>query len=319
MTVMTPPTTGFPVPLTNKARTIACERIRPQLDAERQYRAGLARYAVEFYLHCMAFDLDPDARESADPITSQLLETADVAIKNLGKLECCAVAPGAEVVQVPADAWSDRLAYAVVKIDARGRQAEILGFSAEAPAGGCIPLKRLQPIDELPQYLHDCKTTVISPIWAWAQVQEQQLNALTESLCATFRNWQLRSPEPSFAYRWRSERTLPSPGLDEPMLVTKTISLQNLALELVLGIRLKGDGRWGIGLSLEEKDRFLPAGLRLTVIDEDERVFQELTAAGNDPFLVTRPFTAAPGEAFTIALSYGTDEHTEAFVTSLAS
>ena len=333
MTAMIPPNVPFPVPLTAKARTIARKRVYSQFDARQQYRAGLARYAVEFYLSCMAFDLAPTVDRDSEAITAQLLEGADATILGLGRIACCAVEPGDSIVCVSADAWSARLTHAIVQIDAQGKRAEILGFSSKAvPDDGCIALDQLQPIDELPQYLHDCQaTTILSQAWTWALAREQQLQTLTASIGIALQNWQLSPLEPHFAVRApRSPHiglTLPQPrsadrtsrspqvGLmpDDPISIAKAIYLKDLALDLVVSISPKEDGRLRVVLTIAAGDRPLPQGVSLTVLDETGQIFQQLNAPGDSAVLTPQPFSAVPRDRFALELRYDTAQHVENF------
>ncbi|MEO0377967.1 MAG: DUF1822 family protein, partial [Cyanobacteria bacterium P01_A01_bin.17] len=177
---------GFPVPLTSKAWNIAQKQVQPQFDADhnqQQFRNGLAVYAVDFYLKCMAVEVEPHH----NPILSQLLEGADLMVKDMGRLECCPIQAGETTFQVPVDAWCDRIAYVMVQIEDHLEQAQILGFNPQpVPPSGKIFLSQLQPIEALPQYLHESQTTVLSQVWAWAR---EQGNVLAESAVGAVHGW----------------------------------------------------------------------------------------------------------------------------------
>ncbi|QUY40369.1 hypothetical protein HRE53_25980 (plasmid) [Acaryochloris sp. 'Moss Beach'] len=60
------PTFSFPVPLTSKTWVSVQKHIHPQLDTEhtqQEFRKKLALYAVDFYLQCMAFQINPEGVE----------------------------------------------------------------------------------------------------------------------------------------------------------------------------------------------------------------------------------------------------------------
>ena len=301
---------GFPVPLTSKAWDIAQKHVQPQFDADhnqQQFRNGLARYAVDFYLRCIAFDTE----SNSDPIRAQFVEGAELAIKNLGTVECCPIQPGDTRFTVPVDAWCDRIAYIVVQIEDHFKQAQILGFSPQPiPGNGEIHLKQLQAIDALPQYLCDCKTTALSQVWSWAREKGQ---ALTDSVGGTLHGWQL-TQDLNLAFMGAEQPH--SPELASPQtqknhaLVSKAVQLQDLDLELVMDLSPKENGSLRVELMLEAEQR-LPDKLQLAIIDESGQIFQQLSPEDG---WVARPFSAAQNERFSIELRYGDTKHAESFV-----
>lgn len=304
---------GFPVPLTSKAWNIAQKQVQPQFDADhnqQQFRNGLAVYAVDFYLKCMAFEVEP----RHNSILSQLLEGADLVIKDMGRLECCPVRAGETTFQVPVDAWCDRIAYIMVQIEDHLEQAQILGFHPQpVPPSGKISLSQLQPIEAFPQYLHESQTTVLTQVWAWAR---EQRNALAESAVGAFYGWQrsLTLAEMSLATRSVEEQKpqLSVSDLRDQVLVSKAIQLQDLNVEVIMALSPKAEGRFKIELVIEAEQP-LPSHLQLAVVDAAGQTFQQLSPTSRGD-LMPRPFSAVPGERFCLQLSYGEAEHVENFV-----
>lgn len=319
------PSFGFPVPLTSQVWAKAQSHIHPKFDADhnqQEFRKRLALYAVDFYLRCMAFKIKPEASDSNDSILSQFLESADLMVQGYGKLECCPVLTGDTSVQVPIDAQDDRLAYVVVRLEEHYQQAQILGFNSQPlSSNGEIDLHQIQPIDELPQFLYDCKTTVLQKIWCWAQEQRQQLAALSEPPRNTCSDWQL-SQNLNLAYmRFESDDApgqaqSPSQSHSEaPVFVSKIVQVQDLDLELVMYLAPKQEGKFQIEIMVEPVvEQELPDTLQLAVIDEDGQTFQQLSLSSHEGDLVTRPFLAAPCEHFSVDLIYGSAKHTENFM-----
>jgi hypothetical protein len=302
---------GFPVPLTSKAWNIAQSRVQPQFDADhnqQQFRHGLALYAVEFYLRCMAFNVE----SKPAPILAQFIEGAELAVKNLGILECCPVQTGDTSVQVPVDAWCDRLAYVVVHIEDHFKQAQIIGFSSQPiPPHGKIHLSQLQTVDALPQYLYDCKTTALSQVWFWAKEQGQ---ALAESVGGTLQGWQLTQ---DLTLAFMGADGLVTSAIESNLTassghaqVSKIVQLNDLDLELVMDLSPKEDGSLRIELMVESKQA-VPDSVQLAVIDEAGQIFQQIVPADD---CVAHPFSALPRERFSVELSDGETKHTENFV-----
>lgn len=315
------PTFGFPVPLTSKVWAKAQSHIHPKFDADhnqKEFRKKLALYAVEFYLRCMAFKIEPKASDSHDPILSKFLESADLMVQGYGKLECCPVLAGDTSAHVPIDAQGARLAYVIVQLEEHYQQAQILGFNSQLlSANGEIDLHQIQPIDELPQFLFDCKTTVLQKIWRWSQEQRQALTALSEPLRDTCSGWQL-SPDLNLAYmRFASDDAAEPPKSQSelPVVVSKIVQVQDLDLKLVMYLAPEQDGKFQIEIMVEPvMEQTLSDNLQLAIIDEAGQIFQQLSVSNHEGDLVTRPFSATPGEHFSVELILGSAKHTESFV-----
>lgn len=312
---------GFPVPLTSKAWSIAQKQVRPQFDADynqRQFRNGLALYAVEYYLQCMAFEVEATVCESTQALRSQFLDSAQLDVKDFGTLECCPVQPGETTFQVPADAWCDRLAYVIVQIEDHLKQAQILGFKPQpVSSDGTIPLLQLQPIADLPQYLEASQTTALTQVWAWANAQRQ---VLSDAVVGAFQGWRSAQEfyfaELSFATRSGGNPLSNSTAtsLDDRVVVSKVVQLQDLDLELVMDLSTKADGSIKVVLMVDtEVEQSLPEIVQLTIFDEAGQIFQQLSPTRSGE-LITRPFSAALNERFSIELSYGNAKHIENFV-----
>jgi len=65
-----------------------------------------------------------------EPGDADTLDVADVEIPNLGKLECRPVLPETQVVHIPPEVWSDRLAMWLLE-DHRF-SATLLGFTKQS-------------------------------------------------------------------------------------------------------------------------------------------------------------------------------------------
>jgi hypothetical protein len=63
------------------------------------------------------------------------MDVADLTVPGIGRLECCPIVAGTEIVHVSPDAQSDRIGYVVVKFDADLNKATLLGFVPTAEQG----------------------------------------------------------------------------------------------------------------------------------------------------------------------------------------
>ena len=121
----------FTVPLALEAHSRAEQFRRYQSNpdkAKQVYLNTLAVYAVNMYLQCRGFETDLETSDSWNPAMQMLLDTADLVVKNRGRLECRPVLPNAEVVCTPAEVWSERIGYVAVRLSESLREATLLGF-----------------------------------------------------------------------------------------------------------------------------------------------------------------------------------------------
>ena len=160
----------FTVPLTDANHQVAQQFYRHHDNpvwAKQVYLNTLTVQAVYFYLSCMGIEAQLDQSMSWEPTLQALINTADLCIPSLGRLECCAILPGMDVVPVSVQVMSDRVGYLAVRLDGELASAEILGFvptlDAEVIATGAIALNTLQPLETFPDYLADVAMTVAQP------------------------------------------------------------------------------------------------------------------------------------------------------------
>ena len=158
-----PDTFLFAVPLTEANHEVAQRFYTHHSDprrAKQVYLNTLSVQAVHFYLTCMGFSPDLDQGISWNPDLQALMDTADLWVDSFGRLECCPVLPDMDAMPISPQAIADRIGYVAVRLNESLSAAELLGFVSalniqddaeqEAPS---VPLKALQALDELPDYL----------------------------------------------------------------------------------------------------------------------------------------------------------------------
>jgi len=203
----------FTIPLSFEAHSLA-EQYRKQHSrsqkAKQVYLNALAMYAMDFYCRCMGFETDWETSDTQKPLMQKFLDVADLNVKQfgqwVGKLECRPVLPDAEVLEVPPEAWDDRIAYVAVQLNQSLKQAVLLGFtSSAAHQQGIIPLGELRSLADFPAYLSKfSQVREESPVLS----QQTQLSPQLVNL----RNWL----EDVFEAGWRT--------IDE-VFVTREVSL----------------------------------------------------------------------------------------------
>ena len=156
MQTKTPPT--FTVPLGRRAHKLAEQFFvqHTKQKARQVYLNTLAVHAVEFYLKCMSIETDWETSDSYEPVMQTLLDTADLEVKDCGKLECRPLLAGAEVFQVPMEVWSDRIGYVAVEISDSMNTATLLGF-VESVSEQEVPISQLRSLKELRMHLYQLR------------------------------------------------------------------------------------------------------------------------------------------------------------------
>jgi hypothetical protein len=157
----------FTVPLALEAHSQAEQFRRSQSEphkAKQVYLNTLAVYAVNSYLQGRGFETDLDKSASYDPVMQMLMDTADLVVKNRGKLECRPVLPDADNLCIPAEVWEERIGYVAVQLHESLREATLLGF-VEKVSRSELPLSRLRSLEALPGYLNKIKPLVNLSQW----------------------------------------------------------------------------------------------------------------------------------------------------------
>ena len=305
------PDAQFSVSLTTAAHAQAEARSHAQLNPQRakqSYLNGLALYAVEFYTDCLGLDPDRSTSLSHDPLQMQLAPVSDLVIPNWGRLECCALLPGAQKLQVTPDAWSDRIAYIAVQLDPTLQQAHLLGFIPEVRSRqGQTPVSVLNEMAQFGKYLHNLKAPAPLPGMQLEKWFRHQFRHHFEA------NWQaleqnLLSPPANTALAFRNLVTAAG---------KKTISLgpeaSKLELEIILQLTQKSDHRLRIEAQLQSHRANLPPGLMMTVLDDQNQTFLSLLAKQGEKLLQAPAFLGQPGEQFSLAIRWGNHCVTEKF------
>ncbi|WP_254174451.1 DUF1822 family protein [Planktothrix pseudagardhii] len=99
------------------------------------YLNTLSRCAIHSY--CQYLDIETNFDElflennRTDYFTDYFMDVSDLTLKGWGKVECRAILPDSEFCYIPPEAFSDRIGYFIIEIDAENWQANILDFLAQ--------------------------------------------------------------------------------------------------------------------------------------------------------------------------------------------
>jgi hypothetical protein len=297
----------FTVPLALEAHSRAEQFRRYQSNpdkAKQVYLNTLAVYAVNVYLQCRGFETELEKSGSWDPVMQMLMDTADLVVKNRGKLECRPVLPDAEVVGVPAEVWEERIGYVAVQLNESLREATLLGF-VEKVGRSDLPLNQLRSLEALPGYLNKIKPLVNLSQW-FENVFEAGWQAM-EALLGT---------EPTeLAFSYRSAPSFRS--TQQEVRRCKLIELGTPGQAVAMIVALTGESEQEIDISVEVQppkgQTYLPSNLQLMVLDEDGEAVIDAHAR-SDNKNIQLEFGGEPGDRFSVKVALGNVSVTENFV-----
>lgn len=286
----------FSVPLTLDAHQIAREFYSQQsnsLKGKQIYLNTLAVYAVNFYLTCLGIETNREASHSWNPLMQPLADVADLAIADLGKLECRPVLPDADTAFVPPEVRTDRIGYVAVRLDRELTEATLLGFLPEVNAEE-IPLSQFQSLEALLDRLTSRQVSLDR----WLQ---NVFDAGWEAIDALF------EPSQEFAFRYRAVPRQVQRG--------KRLNLAQISEPIALCLALQPTDSSEIDISVEMHPTggrsYLPQHLQLVVLDEDgEAVMQAVAKSAKT---IQLNFSGEPKERFAIQVILGEFSHTENF------
>lgn len=324
---------ALPLPITEAARRsaqqFADQQPSPQ-KAEQVYHNTLAVYVVNHYLQLMGIDTDLEASDSWNSVVRLCVDTSDLEVVGVGRLECRSVRSPESTCRIPPEC-QDRIGYMVVQIDQSLREATLLGF-AQTVLRDELPLSQLRPLEDFLEYLSQLqKSTAAQSITRSKTLVN--LGQWLRNLSAT--GWQtvetlLGVTETDLALSFRSAdnfRRLDSDPSETGVRLAKLIDLgiqlagQPVALVVELRpevdpLRLTPDRpKTGIRLQVHPTGHqtFLPPNLQLVVLDESAAIFLEARARNADNYIQLQ-FSGEPGEHFSVKVALDNQSVVEDFV-----
>ena len=317
---------AVPLPITQAALQTADRFASQQPTPQKAEQVRLNTIAVSVmndYLQLMGISTNLETSDSWNPLMQLCADTADLEVVGAGKLECRSILADSACL-IPPETWQDRIGYVVVAIDIAAREARLLGFAEQAAEE--LALNTLQTpealLDHLDRLLHPVASVApvapvapadrgsIANLSRWLQNQAEAGWQTVESL--------LSPAEPAYGFRsietgFRNIETAPCENL------IRRAKLINLAIRLpdpvALVVELEPDAqRTHICLQVHPTHQaYLPAELRLTVLDEDGNIFLEAQSRGADNYLQLQ-LSGLPGERFAVQVAIADARVVEQFV-----
>ncbi|MDB9414152.1 DUF1822 family protein [Microcystis aeruginosa] len=295
----------FTVPLSGAdfklAQKFSCE----QKDADKSKQVflnTLAVLAVNFYCQCLKVETNLEESTIGHYNRRILMDSADLKIDVLGKLECRPVLPNENICYVPSEVWSDRVGYVVVEIDEEAKKAILFGFVEQIKTNE-LPLAQLPDIDNLVDLLLLAKN--------------QQFR---ESLERSFdKNWNedesakiLKDKQESFVCLDNPALPTIDKSITSPLYRAKYITLIRRTFILFVRITPTKEGNFQLLVEVEsDRGEKIPSDLNLKLLSlSDQTLNASQTKRGN---YISLNYKLQLGESFQIQVKRAEESHTEQF------
>ncbi|NER20847.1 MAG: DUF1822 family protein [Symploca sp. SIO1C2] len=284
MSFLTEPLT-FKVSLTTKlirqAEEFRCQQ-KASHKARQVYLNTLAVQAVQFYCECIGVETELAASDSWNTAMRTLMDVADLAVQEKGKLECRPVLQGEEICHLPPETLEDRIGYIVVEIDEENYEAKLLGFSKTASEGR-LSIQQIPSLEGLIDVIVDDIAETEQTPWS-VELVETNFVRLGQWFRDEFDEfWQ--APELLLAASYRGAATTQEPESQLCKKRIKLLDIGNHKVALLVQITQATETELDILLKIYSADgNILPQGLLMQLLDDSESVIMETQAGSADNF-----------------------------------
>ena len=298
----------FSVALSTEAHRIAQEYSQGISNPDKRqqvYLNTLAVYAVDNYLQCMGFETNWQGSYSCDFLVIQLMNVADLEVKNLGKLECRPVLPKAEVCEIPPEVWEDRIGYVAVQFNSDLKEAQILGFTLQAEAE--VPLSQLQSLEDFLLYLSELEIAKSPQHEESSNLVKigQWLDGFVDAGWQTIEHL-LNPQQLGLAF-------MSAVSMTRGQKIDLGMHLEQISVALVIKVAAGSEGEVDILTQVYPVgNHVLPQGVKLNITDELGENILEVISRDEDNWIQLE-FSAELGEKFQIMVAYGESQQTKIF------
>jgi hypothetical protein len=292
----------FTVPLSGADFKLAQEFSSEQKDADKGKQVflnTLAVLAVKFYCQCLKVETNLEESGSWNSNQRILMDSADLKIGVLGKLECRPVLPNENTCHIPPEVWSDRVGYVVVEIHEEAKKAILVGFIEQIETEE-LPLTQLPDIDSLVDLLILAKNKqLLEKAFAknWDEYESAKiLNAKQQNFVCL------------------DDPALPTidKSITSPLYKAKYITLRRRTFILFVRITPTKEGKFQLVVEVESyRGERIPSDLNLKLLSlSDETLNANPTKGGN---YISLNYMLQLGESFQIQVKRAEESHTEQF------
>ncbi len=308
----------MPVPLNHEAHDYAARFAAEQATpakGKRVYLNTLAVYAVHTYLNWLNIPTDLAQSDCWQPGLRAMFDLADLAVPEIGVLECRPILPGTEAFTLPLEVIEDRIGCVAVQFQEDLNTVELLGFVraiADEPLEPEIPLNQLLPLDSLLDLLYP--EAAIHNLRQWLEGQfGEQWKSIDQLVPMRHRN-AARSPinlGDGFSVPAQVDAQVNS--VSRAMTIQLAQSSTTVVLVVQVIAIMTAESRLNVSLRLypDNAARTLPQGLTIAVLDQANSVVLE--SQSNAETLPELLLNCQAGEQFTMRISLGDYSVTEAF------
>ncbi|NET41604.1 DUF1822 family protein [Okeania sp. SIO2B3] len=292
------------------AEQFAAEQATPE-KGKQVYLNTLAVVAVQSYLKCLGIQTAIHQGDCWHSGSRAIFNVADLVLPNIGKVECRPVFPGEKELFLAPEVIDNRIGYIAVQFGEDLNQVQILGFVSARNIDGfqdSIPLAQIESLDALIDEIDWCKKWVNLRRWfegffpaEWQSLQLLSTSTSTRSLRVS-RDSISQSPTDDLSIscgkiiNWGS-------GVNEKSTELAVKLTDNFEEEIDICVRL----------STTNKIPYLPAGLRVQILDEFGNSCMEAEAREADDWIQLE-FGCKPQEQFTVEMSLNEQIIRENFV-----
>lgn len=297
----------FTVMITSKFRKQA-ELFRNQQanpeKGEQVYRNTLAVLAVDFYCQCMEIETDLGMGDSWNPLMQTLVDTADLTIKNLGRLECRPVLSDSDIVEIPAEVGSDRIGYIAVQFSESMKEATLMGF-VEKVTGEEMLLEQWRSLDDFLELVSEPQTEPDIPPYV-----SRWLRGILEA------GWQtveviealLSPPQTAPSLNFRSLAPIKFQKRDNTVMGGKLLQLEEANAQVAIFVGLAAGEEQEMDFFVElyaiKPQIYLPLDLELMVLDEQGKSVMQSVATKSSKNMQLK-FSGYPDEEFSVKVALG--------------
>jgi Protein of unknown function (DUF1822) len=301
------------LPIAQIARQIAQQFAKGQPTTEKAEQVKLNTLSVLIvndYLQMMGIPTNVSASDSWNPVVRLCADVADLEVRGIGRLECRPVRMDEHICYVPPETWEERAGYVFVQFDESLAEAKLLGFVRHVTTEE-LPLNQLQPPEALIEHLAQLQQLVKLSQWVTGIFETgwQTLESLWNQL------------ELTQAYAFRGSESLEASISNETEFIRRAklidlgIQIANQPVMLIVELSPQTNEQTSIRLQLHPASNqvYLPAEVKLTVLDDTGAVFLEAQARSADNYIQLQ-LRGEPGEKFSVRVALNDTGVTEHFV-----
>jgi len=191
------------IPLTKANRQLAFVLGQTQKNAEKAKQLQLnilSVCAAEQYFSYLGIETNREESDGFDVIQQSMIDSADLMLSNLGKIECRPVLADQNFMTVPPETWSDRIGYVAVQLNESLTEGRVLGFVRSVKQSR-VSIKQLQDIDCLLDYLEKLEPLIFNLRNRVVQLAHSGWELVSEAIDTVLVE---TAPEVNWAFRSRS-------------------------------------------------------------------------------------------------------------------